>query len=85
MERKVLDEKSETGQLSSYIDFLESNKLKEKSLLESVCKQNAVNVEAVNRLINLEISMKGKMRRRGLQNQIDAIIQSEIMSKEEEV
>ncbi|MFJ8099436.1 hypothetical protein [Lysinibacillus sp. NPDC096212] len=78
MEQKGMDEKS-------YNYIFESNKRKENVLLERVSMQYDVNVEIVNRLMNLEMSMWGKIKRRGLQNQIDAMIQSSILSKGEEV
>ncbi|MBH0175868.1 hypothetical protein IHV09_20040 [Fictibacillus sp. 23RED33] len=56
----------------------------EKELLETVCVNFQVNVETINRLINLEKSMIGKRKRRGLQQQIETIIQAAIMAREEE-
>lgn len=85
MEKDLIDENFEPVVLGSYNEFSDTNKQKEKVLLESVCKQYDIDVETVSRLISLEMSMIGKLKRRGLQNQIDTIIQSAIMSKKEEV
>lgn len=85
MEKDLIDESFEPVVLGSYNEFSDTNKQKEKVLLESVCKQYDIDVETVSRLISLEMSMIGKLKRRGLQNQIDTIIQSAIMSKKEEV
>lgn len=84
MEKNSMIENSKTEQLTSY-DYNEINKQKEKALLERVCRESDINLKTVLRLINLEMSMIGKRKRRGLQNQIDTIIQSAIMSKEGEV
>jgi hypothetical protein len=62
----------------------ESNNTKESELLKSVCKAYDISLDAVKTLVNVERSMIGKKRRRGLQNQIDSVIQSTIMSKEKE-
>lgn len=69
-------------ELFTSYEYDEVNKNKEESLLDKVCADTGINIKTVVQLINLEKSMIGKRRRRGLQNQIDMIIQSTIMSKE---
>lgn len=58
---------------------------KEAELLENVCNAYSIRLDAVKNLVEIEMSMIGKRRRRGLHNQIDNVIQSSILSKEKEV
>lgn len=83
MEKDEMIKNSKTDKLISY-DYNEINKQKEKVLLEKVCKESDINIATVVRLINIEKSMIGKRKRRGLQNQIDTIVQSAIITKEGE-
>jgi hypothetical protein len=57
---------------------------KEQELLGEVCEIYGVDPETINRLIRVEMSMIGKRKRRGLQTQIDTIIQASLMTKDEE-
>lgn len=64
--------------------YSEENKKKEIKLLTEVCSIYQVDVDIVNRLINVEKSMIGKMKRRGLLQEIDVLIERSLESRKEE-
>ncbi|MGG0459956.1 hypothetical protein [Priestia aryabhattai] len=68
---------------SSFNLHTKVNRVKEQELLVAVCKTYGVSADIINQLIKIELSMIGKKRRRGLQGQIEAIIQASLISKEE--
>ena len=61
--------------------YSEQNKQKELMLLAEVCKNYQVDVEIVNQLIVVEKSMIGKMKRRGLLQEIDGLIVKSLESR----